>query len=275
MTLILGLLAYAVAAVLAAPFLLTRGRWRTFRPGAALAAWLVAFASGLAALLLGILATISLALGYDRSSGSSFDIMATAVVLASWGLLGGIGATLALVFTKAEPLNAETRHTYEQLAIIAALGRYREEHADGVEVVFIRSETPLATAIPGEAAQIVVSSGMVELLDADALASVISHERAHLHLRHARVAQLAHLNAVCLPWLRAAREFERSTQFLIELIADDRAVRAHGAATVTAALNAVGAATANPGMLLRARRAAAAQQKRELATARWDRLLQI
>lgn len=276
MTFIVGCLAYAVVAVFASPLLLTQGRWRTFRPGLALTAWLVAFGSGLAAAVLGMLTTISLALGYNRATGESpADFAATAVVLVAWGLLGGVGALVALVVTKAEPLTADTRRTYEQLSIIAALGTYRVEDAGGVRVVFIRSETPIATAIPGDNAQIVVSSGIAEMLTTDALAVVISHERAHLQLHHARVAQLAHLNAVCLPWLRAAREFERSTQFLIELIADDCAVRAHGPAAVAAALEAVGRAEGNRGMLLRAQRATVARRARGVAAARRRGLRQI
>ena len=276
MDLILALLGYAAFAMVSAPLLLTRGRWRMFQPRLALAAWNGAFLSGLAALALSLLLTLSLAMGFlqrNGSGGAGFE--ASAVVLGAWGSLGGFGVLSALVFTKAEPLNQGRRHTYEQLALIAAIGRYRTGDCRGVPVVFVDCAMPIATGIPGEDAQIVIASTIEEALSPAELDAVIAHEHAHLRMHHAWIAQLAHLNAVCLPWLRGAREFERATRLLIELIADDQAMRLCGPAAVRGALRTVGNLVEDEAMLLRAQRAESAHARRKLIGARLDRILQV
>lgn len=255
------LVAYAVVAVIVAPLLLTRGRWRLFRPAIALAAWKAAFGSGLAALALGLIGTVATAVHYSVMTAGPHTayhglrgVEATLVVVVAWIALGVVGGMASLVFTMAEPIEAGKREAYGQLArLVAADGRSIEPY-EGVPVVCVPSRLPLATAVPGARPQIVVSSALCAALSPAELAAVTAHEHAHLRLKHARVAHLARMNALCLPWLAAAREFERATRLLIELIADDRSARRHGAEVLADALIVVAGLRDDESLLLRARR---------------------
>ena len=82
-----------------------------------------------------------------------------------------------------------------------------------------------AYCLPGLRSKIVVSVGTLELLGRAELAAVLAHERAHLRERH-------HL--VLLPFTALRRAFPRSTTctdahrsvaLLVEMLADDRALR--------------------------------------------------
>ena len=82
-----------------------------------------------------------------------------------------------------------------------------------------------AYCLPGLRSQIVVSVGTLELLGRGELAAVLAHERAHLRERH---------DLVLLPFTALRRAFPRSATctdahravaLLVEMLADDRALR--------------------------------------------------
>ncbi len=132
---------------------------------------------------------------------------------------------------------------------------------------------PAATAycLPGLKSQIVVSAGTLALLDQAELAAVLAHERAHLRARH---------DLVVLPFSALVRAFPRSrlvarvcdtVTLLVEMLADDRALRQRPGQELATALLRVGvfgAAPAPSGAL-----AAAAVADGEVAT-RVARLLE-
>jgi len=103
---------------------------------------------------------------------------------------------------------------------------------------------PAATAycLPGLRSAIVVSAGTLDLLDADELAAVLAHERAHLRERHDLVLLpfLALLRA--FRWAEVARQAYQAVELLIEMHADDRALRQRPARELATALLRVGAA---------------------------------
>ncbi|HUC27217.1 MAG TPA: M48 family metalloprotease [Streptosporangiaceae bacterium] len=103
---------------------------------------------------------------------------------------------------------------------------------------------PAATAycLPGLRSAIVVSAGTLDLLDADELAAVLAHERAHLRERHDLVLLpfLALLRA--FRWAEVARQAYQAVELLIEMHADDRALRQRSARELATALLRVGAA---------------------------------
>jgi Zn-dependent protease with chaperone function len=103
---------------------------------------------------------------------------------------------------------------------------------------------PAATAycLPGLRSAIVISAGTLDLLDADELAAVLAHERAHLRERHDLVLLpfLALLRA--FRWAEVARQAYRAVGLLIEMHADDRALRQRPARELATALLRVGAA---------------------------------
>jgi Zn-dependent protease with chaperone function len=99
-----------------------------------------------------------------------------------------------------------------------------------------------AYCLPGLRPEIVISAGVLDLLDADELAAVLAHERAHLRERH---------DLVLLPFLALLRAFSwagvttrayRAVGLLLEMHADDRVLRQVPARELATALLRVGAA---------------------------------
>jgi Zn-dependent protease with chaperone function len=106
--------------------------------------------------------------------------------------------------------------------------------------------TAAAYCLPGLRSQIVVSVGTLELLGPAELAAVLAHERAHLRERH---------DLVLLPFSALWRAFPGSTTcgrahqavaLLVEMLADDRALRARPARELLSALVRFGTAGACP-----------------------------
>jgi Zn-dependent protease with chaperone function len=102
--------------------------------------------------------------------------------------------------------------------------------------------TAAAYCLPGLRSQIVVSVGTLELLGRGELAAVLAHERAHLRERH---------DLVLLPFTALRRAFPRSATctdahravaLLVEMLADDRALRARPARELVSALVRFGTA---------------------------------
>ena len=99
-----------------------------------------------------------------------------------------------------------------------------------------------AYCLPGLRSAIVISAGTLDLLDADELAAVLAHERAHLRERHDLVLLpfLALLRA--FRWAGVARQAYRAVGLLVEMHADDRACQHRPARELATALLRVGAA---------------------------------
>ena len=103
-----------------------------------------------------------------------------------------------------------------------------------------------AYCLPGLRSQIVVSVGTLELLGRGELAAVLAHERAHLRERH---------DLVLLPFTALRRAFPRSATcteaqrcvaLLVEMLADDRALRGRPARELVSALVRFGTAGTCP-----------------------------
>jgi hypothetical protein len=103
-----------------------------------------------------------------------------------------------------------------------------------------------AYCLPGLRSRIVVSVGTLELLGRRELAAVLAHERAHLRERH---------DLVLLPFTALRRAFPRSATctdahravaLLVEMLADDRALRGRPARELVSALVRFGTAGTCP-----------------------------
>jgi Zn-dependent protease with chaperone function len=129
--------------------------------------------------------------------------------------------TWMLVIAFADAIAARRR----QRELLALLAR-GDPKAPGALVI----DYPAAAAycLPGIKSQIVVSAGTLELLAPAELAAVLAHERAHLRARH---------DLVLIPFTSLRRTFPRSgvigqayrtVALLVEMMADDRALRVRG-----------------------------------------------
>ena len=97
--------------------------------------------------------------------------------------------------------------------------------APGVDARVLPSPVPAAFCIPGARPLLVLSSGMVAELDADQLAAVVAHERAHLAERHHLLLLPFVAWREALPVLPAADRAHDAVRDLVEMRADDVALR--------------------------------------------------
>ncbi len=103
-----------------------------------------------------------------------------------------------------------------------------------------------AYCLPGLRSAIVISAGALDLLNADELAAVLAHERAHLRERHDLVLLPFTALLRAFGWAGVARQARQAVGLLIEMHADDRALRHRPARELATALLRVGAAGGGP-----------------------------
>jgi len=139
------------------------------------------------------------------------------------------------------------------VAAFAAVLRARRRHRDLLTLLAhgdpkvpgaLVVDYPAAAAycVPGLRSRIVISAGALKLLDQAELAAVLAHERAHLRERHDLV--LLPFNALlrAFRWSAVARRAEGAVALLVEMLADDHALRHRPARELATALIRVGAA---------------------------------
>jgi Zn-dependent protease with chaperone function len=151
---------------------------------------------------------------------SPFLTTARLVFLAAgFGLLTVLCWVLIMAFVEAVRARRRQR---ELLALLA----YGDPKVPGALVI----DYPAAAAycLPGIRSQIVVSVGTLNLLAPAELTAVLAHERAHLRARH---------DLVLIPFTSLRRAFpmsvgvaqaHRTVALLVEMMADDRALRVRG-----------------------------------------------
>jgi len=151
------------------------------------------------------------------------------LTLLCWVLLAALAAAL------------QARRRQRELLTLLAHG---DPKVPGALVVDYPSAA--AYCLPGLRSRIVVSVGTLELLGRRELAAVLAHERAHLRERH---------DLVLLPFTALRRAFprsatctdaHRSVALLVEMLADDRALRGRPARELVSALVRFGTAGTCP-----------------------------
>jgi Zn-dependent protease with chaperone function len=219
---------------------LLRASWPRRSPAAAILLWqALGLAGGLAAVgallaigvddpdkhafgvpgVLGGLARLASGQLFRSSQPPMVTIMRLVTLAAGLALLSVLWWMLLIAF--ADAVGARRRQR-ELLALLA----HGDPKAPGALVI----DYPAAAAycLPGIRSQIVVSVGTLDLLAPAELAAVLAHERAHLRARH---------DLVLIPFTSLRRTFPRSrviTQayravaLLVEMMADDRALRVRG-----------------------------------------------
>jgi Zn-dependent protease with chaperone function len=200
----------------------------------------------------------------DNPVGTAMTIgPARLAFLAAGLLLLGVLCWI-LIAASASVLRARQR----QRALLSLLA-----HGDPKVPGALVLDHPAAAAycLPGLRPEIVISAGALDLLDADELAAVLAHERAHLRERHDLVLLpfLALLRA--FSWAGVATRAYRAVGLLLEMHADDRVLRQVPARELATALLRVGAA--GGGAVPAGALAVAGQQVESEVVARVIRLL--
>ncbi|MFE7330043.1 M56 family metallopeptidase [Streptomyces sp. NPDC057565] len=90
----------------------------------------------------------------------------------------------------------------------------------GGDLAVVDDPVPTAFAVLGMPGRVVVSSGMLRLLDGPERQALLAHERAHLKYRHHLFSLVLHLTAVVNPLLRP---LDRAGAFAVERWADEEA----------------------------------------------------
>jgi len=245
---------------------LPQASWPRRSPAAAILLWQ---ALGLAAGLAAVGTLIGLAMPASRIGLVSSVLRAGALLRAgglfrltgevSFGAAGGVPmvvvairlacltaglfllASLCWVLVAASVAALQARRRQRALLTLLAHG---DPKVPGALVVDY--PTAAAYCLPGLRSQIVVSVGTLRLLGRGELAAVLAHERAHLRERH---------DLVLLPFTALRRAFPRSSTctdahravaLLVEMLADDRALRGRPARELVSALVRFGTAGSCP-----------------------------
>ncbi len=222
--------ALAVLAALLAwpvPALLGRARWPRRDPLVALVCWqAIGLAGGLS--IIGALLVHGLApwghslpeagwavLTRDPSQGAVRGDHWVALTLA-----GVLAAELLGVLALSWVRTARTRRRHRELLELVV----RPAPA-APDARLLEHPAPVAFCIPGARPLLVLSSGMVAELDDDQLAAVVAHERAHLAEHHHLYLLPFVAWQAALPVLPAAARAHAAVRELVEMRADDRALR--------------------------------------------------
>lgn len=245
---VVALIAGAVLLVLTAPHALTVGTWHVRHPRTALTSWFTAFFGGCALALAAVGLLLAAAVS---ASGVSTAAGGIALTLLAWMSLGSVGVLLGLLCIAAPPVARSHRRAVRSLGPMAI----SREPRRGFTLVRLRSAEPIACAVSGRSAEILLSTALEATLPPAQLQAVLAHEYAHLRYRHGWAVRIAEINARCLPGsLAAGRALRQATLRLVELIADDAAARQAGAAHLANALARMAALTGETSLELRAER---------------------
>ena len=243
---------------------LVQASWPRRSPAAAILLWqALGLASGLAAVgtLIGLAMPAS-TIGVVRSVLRAGALIRAGDVFGLAGMFGADGGTPVIMVVVRLTCLAAGLVLLASLcwvlvaALAAALHARRRQralltllaHGDPKVPGALVIDYPSAAAycLPGLRSQIVVSVGTLELLGRGELAAVLAHERAHLRERH---------DLVLLPFTALRRAFprsatctgaHRSVALLVEMLADDRALRGRPTRELVSALVRFGTAGTCP-----------------------------
>ena len=119
--------------------------------------------------------------------------------------------------------------------------------------VVINHPAPVAYCLPGGARSVtVLSDGLLEMLTEDELSAVLIHEKAHLAQHHHLLLWAFAAWRSALPWLPTSQLAQQSVNELIEMLADDDALRVVKPETLIRAVAIVGTGSAPAGNLVNA-----------------------
>ena len=241
-------LTFAILAIALAgpvPELLARSAWPMRAPRAAIVLWqsiaaaavLSAFSAGLA--IASGLFTLRPGGQPDWSPAAEIGALGwplwlCSVVVFALTLLIGVRLVASSVIVAVETRRRRAHHRM----VVDLLGDHR--HGSGVRVIDVAE--PLAYCLPGIRSRVVVSEGTLSALSHSEIMAILRHERAHLRARHDLVLEAFIAVHTAFPRFVRSGSALRAVHLLVELLADDAAVRAVGPAPVARALVACAAA---------------------------------
>lgn len=238
----------ALAIILAwpAPIALSRAAWPARAPFTAMVLWQsIALAGGLsmigAMLVWGLEPLgdnlVSASAGFvdlllDGASAERLGVVHVFAISTATLLFSHLVFTLALTFVR---IRRQRRRHRDMLALLSSPA------ADQPATLVIDHPAPVAYCLPGGARSVtVMSNGLMDLLTRAELDAVLTHENAHLHQRHHLLLWAFAAWRSALPWLPTSRLAQHAVSELIEMLADDEALRHVDESTLVRAIAIVG-----------------------------------
>ncbi|MFI0983708.1 M56 family metallopeptidase [Streptomyces exfoliatus] len=210
------------------PLLLARARWAQQVPRLALAVWAACgtvFATASALLPAQMVLT-----GESSHRLTDTVLMLRPPTPAQLLALDGrelFALSLSLAFLSvpavafARRLARARRVRVRHAGLLRLVGRYDP----ALRATVLDDERPAVYCLPGRSRRVVVSSGALHTLTPAQLAAALAHERAHIAGRHHLLVAAAEAFAAVFPRLPLARHGGSAVPLLLEMAADDRALR--------------------------------------------------
>jgi Zn-dependent protease with chaperone function len=256
--------AFTILAVLLAgpaPALLARASWPLRAPRAAMVLWqAIALAAVLSTFSAGIaIASRLLMPGPDgRPTAGILDAEVRlgwplwAAYLAVFALTVLVGARLIVAVVRGAIATRRRRARHRMVVDLVGVGHdaaLAQPCARTRDLRVLDVAQPLAYCLPGVRSRVVVSEGALSTLADSEVLAILSHERAHLRARHDLVLEAFTAVHAAFPRLVRSTNALGAVQLLVELLADDVAVRATGRTPLARALVACASGRAPSGAL--------------------------
>jgi Zn-dependent protease with chaperone function len=257
-------LAFTILAVLLVgptPALIARSNWPLRAPRAAMVLWqAIALAAVLSAFSAGIaIASRLLMPGPDgRPTASILDAESRlgwplwTAYIAVFALTVLVGARLMVAVIRVAIATRRRRAHHRMVVDLVGVGHdaaLTQPCARTRDLRVLDVSQPLAYCLPGVRSRVVVTEGALNTLTNAEVAAILTHERAHLRARHDLVLEAFTAVHAAFPRLVRSSSALNSVRLLVELLADDAAVRAAGRAPLARALVACASGRAPSGAL--------------------------
>ena len=231
------------------PAALARAAWPMRAPRAAIVLWQsIAMAAVLSAFSAGLAIASPLLLrggAWPGAGGATAaDWTLWLVSLAVFGVTLVIGARL-ITAVLAVAIGTRRRRARHRM-VVDLLGKCRHGLGD-VRVLAV--DEPLAYCLPGIRGMVVLSEGALATLSPAEVSAILRHERTHLRARHDLVLEAFIAVHTAFPRLVRSGSALHAVRLLVELLADDAAVRAAGPGPLARALVACAAGPTPAGAL--------------------------
>lgn len=269
-------LAFTALALLLAgpvPAALARASWPLRAPRATVVLWqAIALAAVLSAFSAGLAVAASLfdpgPDGHAAVATTGWPLLLAGVVVLAATILIGIRLVTAIVQVAIGTRRRRAHHR----TMVDLLGECRHDMND---LRVLQVAEPMAYCLPGIRRRVVVSAGAIQTLSESELAAILRHERAHLGARHDLVLEAFIAVHTAFPRFVRSGSALGAVALLVELLADDSAVRATGRAPLARALVACASArtpagamaAGGPSAVIRVRRLAGRPNSRAIAVA--------
>jgi Zn-dependent protease with chaperone function len=229
------------------PAVLARASWPLRAPRAATVLWQsIALAAVLSAFSAGIaIASRLFVPGPDGRPTATFTSEIEALgwplwllYIAVFALTLMVGARLVVAVLQVAVATRRRRAHHRMVVDLVGMSCDRlptpARRPSGLRVLGVAQ--PMAYCLPGVRSRVVVSEGALITLSESEIAAILSHERAHLRARHDLVLEMFTAVHAAFPrFVRSGNALD-AVRLLIELLADDAAVRVAGPTPLARAL---------------------------------------